>query len=442
MLLRFKRWNQYGKSAGRMGRLSVGTILGMAIVLALSSLSASAASAPVKLTFWHTWGGTQGKVIQWATDRFNNAHKGSIEVKAVTVDFWTFWDKFAVAMASGIGPDIVMMGDLGSANTRAAQGWIIPLDKYFQKLDWDARYLWPVAKQAAQYRGSTYAVPFNPDTRLFYYNKDHFAEAGLDDSVAPKTWNDLEKAAAKLTVKQRDGKYARLGFNPMWGNVWFHPWAFTNGGYWFDNEGNPTINSQANVEALEWVQKWYQTYGLQLIDDLAQRSGGENYFASGIVSMMVETNAFGHAFLDQLQKKVNYGVGLIPYNKGPASWGAGFDLEIAKKTPSYYDEAWQFVEYLLSEEVMTEWDQKTGELGARMDVAAKVFANDPVGRMAIAQMATSRYAPSILDCPNWWGIVWPKIDEACHLAKPASQALTEAQEGVEAELKAARTRNR
>ena len=49
--------------------------------------------------------------------------------------------------------------------------------------------------------GVTWSIPFQRSTPIFYYNKDHFREVGLDPENPPKTWEELLEAAKKLTIK-------------------------------------------------------------------------------------------------------------------------------------------------------------------------------------------------------------------------------------------------
>ncbi len=53
---------------------------------------------------------------------------------------------------------------------------------------------------AGLYNDRVYALPFNTDTRMIFYNKTMFADAGVD-AAAIKTWDDLLGAADKLDAK-------------------------------------------------------------------------------------------------------------------------------------------------------------------------------------------------------------------------------------------------
>ncbi len=424
----------------RHGRIApLGTKAASAFLLLVGCLGGStttAAAKPVKIVLWHIWGAgsPQASLLNQAIAEFNQLNKDRIEVEAQVQDFWTFGDKYGVAIASGIAPDVAMW-DLGSTNIRAAKGLLVPLDGFIAKDKINLREFWPTALAAASWQGNLYAMPFNTDTRVFYYNEQHFVEAGLPTS-APVTWDDLKAAAAKLT-RWKGGQLERVGFHPMWGNVWFVPWVFTNGGGWFDDQGNATINRPENVEALDWVVSWILEYGANQLNQFAGGVSGGDLFLQGKLSAVVEVNDFATRVLDRNESGFTFRVGGIPYRRQPASWSAGFNLEIPKKPSGHYEEAWELVKYLSGKEFMSKWT-RARNLGARIQEAIRAFPNDKNWLAIANQMLTSRYNPSIPEVPDWWNITFQSISQALNLSKPPRAALEEAQVAVSARLLQAR----
>ena len=60
--------------------------------------------------------------------------------------------------------------------------------------------------------GNLYSMPFNSSTAILYYNRTIFKKAGLDPTKAPKTYEEIEKAA-KACVKSGATK---IGFTTAW----------------------------------------------------------------------------------------------------------------------------------------------------------------------------------------------------------------------------------
>lgn len=96
-------------------------------------------------------------------------------------------------------------------------------------------------------------IPYQPDTRVFFYRTDLLEEAGLEP---PKTWDGLRAAAEALT-KDTDGNGqvdqfgfiypGRRGWNLMLAWV---PFVYAAGGEIFTPEGEPAFNSQAGIDAI------------------------------------------------------------------------------------------------------------------------------------------------------------------------------------------------
>src|SRR5690606_7074652 len=88
----------------------------------------------------------------------------------------------------------------------AEAGYIAPLSDVGGKSvdDWDGWAQIPDAVQnALSFDGDRYGVPQGADGRVLYYNKDLFAQAGLDEDWAPESWDDILDASRDL--KKLDG---------------------------------------------------------------------------------------------------------------------------------------------------------------------------------------------------------------------------------------------
>ncbi len=98
-------------------------------------------------------------------------------------------------------------------------------------------------------------IPYQPDTRLFFYRTDLFEAAGL---TAPQTWDDVRAAAAALTKDtDGDGEVDQFGFLFPGQRGWnlmlaWVPFVYAAGGEIF-SDGLPVIKSQAGLDALNFL---------------------------------------------------------------------------------------------------------------------------------------------------------------------------------------------
>ena len=59
-------------------------------------------------------------------------------------------------------------------------------------------FLGAVSSYYSDTSGHLISMPFNSSTQVLYVNDDAFKKAGLDPANPPKTWPEVEQAAAKL----------------------------------------------------------------------------------------------------------------------------------------------------------------------------------------------------------------------------------------------------
>ncbi|MCU1420486.1 MAG: sugar transporter substrate-binding protein [Microbacteriaceae bacterium] len=171
---------------------------------------------------------------------------------------------------------------------------------------------YPSLVKSFTYDNKFYCAPKDFSTLQLEINTDMWKAAGLTDSDIPKTWDQLESVAKKLTTGGHvglgiGGEYARVG-------------AFmtqAGGNLMNDDSTKATANSQANVTALDFVKKMENDGTLKFAKDLGAGWGGEA-FGKGLAAMTIEGNwIVGGMTADY--PNVKYTV--VPLPKGPA--GAG-----------------------------------------------------------------------------------------------------------------------
>src|SRR5262249_40250646 len=137
------------------------------------------------------------------------------------------------------------------------------------------------------YQGAAYGIPFTTSTRALYYNKKIFAAAGI--ASPPKTWAELQTDAAKIKAKGYIGYGMPLGSEEAQAELLL--WFLGAGGGYVDSAGKYTINSAANVSALNFMK------GLAAAGDTQPNPGGTDRkdvwadFAQGKIGMVLGSPA-------------------------------------------------------------------------------------------------------------------------------------------------------
>jgi multiple sugar transport system substrate-binding protein len=204
-----------GTMRRRLTAVAVLTIGGVALAGCSAGSPAEqeeeADSGPVTLTITANaiTGGKNAAEADWFANyvipEFEAAQKEegrdvTVEFEAQGVDDEDYKTKIALDLQSGGGADIIGMDGIWVGEFAEA-GYIKPLSEVGGDAvdEWDGWDQIPDAVQSAlSFEDERYGVPQGADGRVLYYNKELFAQAGLDEEWAPESWEDILDAAREL----------------------------------------------------------------------------------------------------------------------------------------------------------------------------------------------------------------------------------------------------
>ena len=308
-----------------------------------------------------------------------------IEVNLVTAgsNYEEIAQRFQTAQAANSGlPAAVVLSDVWWFRYYI-NGNIIPIDNLVEKLGIDLSDYRDSLVQDYQYEGQQWALPYGRSTPLFYYNKDHFAEAGLPDR-APETWAEFEEWAPQLTQGETAYMYPDLaGYagwtlqNVLWGQ----------GAAWSD-EWEITCNSPEAVEALQWVQDSVFANGW------AQVSSGDSAdtFAAGVCSATIASTGSLVGVLESASFDV--GVGFLPGGSvdGPVcpTGGAGLGIPAAVSKEEQLAGA-MLIEFMGRPESTVAFSAATGYMPVRKSAdLSELTAETPQIQIAVDQLDVTK----------------------------------------------------
>lgn len=320
----------------------------------------------VRLTFYYPVGvsGPLARVINEMVDQFNAEHP-NIEVVAVyTGDYDPTMQKVQTAVMGGNPPDIAVV-EISEFPTLLAMDAIIPLDEYLAQED--PSYFndfFPAFWENSRYDGKIWAIPFQRSTPVLYWNKEAFAEVGLDPDRPPRTWDELAEYAALLT-KREGGQVTRWGvtISGGWNDWLFEGFVRQNGGKLIDFEHRSLhLNSPEAVEALEfWVKLTQQmqvapphsTWASTPADFVAGKTA-MLYHSTGILTFLKDSATF------------DFGVAFMPGKKSYGAAVGGGNFFIFKNIPKErQDAAWTFIRWMTTAERAAQWSIASGYIATR-----------------------------------------------------------------------------
>jgi arabinogalactan oligomer/maltooligosaccharide transport system substrate-binding protein len=203
-----------------------------------------AALAQTELVVWHAYRGGEKAAFEKAVAEYNKARGGSVKISSLAVPYDAYADKITAAVPRGKGPDVFIYAQDRLGGWIEAGNTIEPLD-FFLDDDITSRFL-PTTMEAMTYQDTVYGLPLNYKVITQIYNKKLVTSP-------PKTSAELVAIAQKMT----DASVGKFGLAYAYNDFYYHA-ALMNafGGGVFDSSGKPSMNSAANVKALEYLMTW------------------------------------------------------------------------------------------------------------------------------------------------------------------------------------------
>ena len=310
-----------------------------------------------------------GKGLIAVYDAWNKKHP-EMPVKRTAIGDPT--QKLMAAMAAGTVPDLVYF-DRFIIPSYAAKNLFTPLDSYIKTSQiLKADVFWPAAWEETAYAGKHWAIPHQVDDRTLVIVDRVAQQSGLDPDSPPKTLEDLEQWARKMTVKDANGAIKRLGFAPSRGNWFYYGWLWNFGGQLLNpDKTKPAFNSPEGKAALNWIVDYTNRVlgGFPTLSK-AESKFGDTYgkkgpFQQEQLGMEIE----GDWMIWQMKTygpDVAYTMAPIPAPAGRKSitWCGGWSWVIPKGAKNLKD-AWKFLEFQGSDEGQTLFAVVSGRIPAR-----------------------------------------------------------------------------
>lgn len=172
-----------------MKKKALAAVLAAAMTLSLTGAATTVYAGEKAKVEMTVWSGEWGDQLDRIMENFNSTHE-DVELN-ITMQSGDYSDFLGTAAATNDWPDIFILTPWAQVQTFAETGRIADLsDMAF------VDKVYPTALDAAKYEDKVYAYPANTEYLGVFYNKDMFAEAGIEK--APTTRDEFADACAKL----------------------------------------------------------------------------------------------------------------------------------------------------------------------------------------------------------------------------------------------------
>ena len=326
------------------------------------------ALAATDIPFWHSMEGELGVEVDSLAKRFNDSHPDYKIVPTYKGNYEQSLAAGIAAVRSGKAPAILQVYEVGTATMMASKA-IVPVYDVFKNsgITFDEKQFVPtVAGYYSDANGHLISQPFNSSTPVLYYNKDAFKKAGLNPDEPPKTWQELQTAAAALR---------KSGMTCGYASGWQGWIQIENFSAWHGLPVATKNNGFDGTDAALEFNKPVQVRHIQMLEAM-NKKGEFTYFGRKDESTAkfyngdcgITTASSGSLADIRHYAKFNYGVGMMPYdatvpNAPQNAIIGGASLWVMKgKDADTYKGVAEFMQFLAKPDIAAEWHQKTGYL--------------------------------------------------------------------------------
>jgi multiple sugar transport system substrate-binding protein len=332
--------------------------------------------------------GEEGKKIAAMARRFEELHPG-VKVETQAIPWEAAHAKILTAVVGGIPPDVSQMGTTWMAEF-AAMDALEPVDDRAKgSATASPEAFFPGSLSTCLVNGVLYGVPWYVDTRVLFYRKDLLAQVGFPN--APQTWDELKKAAQRLSALPLPGAKRRYGLS-LGTRSWTEFLPFV-----WQNQADPLRpSSPAFMESVQFYLSFFRE-GLTPTKEAADTDQFQS-FKTGYLPMFISGPwmvELVHKELPDLEGK--WGVSLLPGKKTRTSFVGGCNLVVFKESKRK-DLAWSFVEFMSDPVNQAEWFKITTDLpSSKKAWAQDVFKDKPMIQTFGAQMYETSSPPVIAE---------------------------------------------
>ena len=403
-------------------------IIAMLLVLVMTLAvcgAAFAADEKVTVTMIAAQYGT--KTAEWWTGfeaKFEEANP-DIDLVVTVVSWNDIESVVRTRISNGQQPDLLNIDGFAQYQ---AEDLLLPAEEWVSPETYAKFYDSFIAESVVD--GTVWAVPDLASARALYVNTDILAEAGVE---IPTNWTELRAACETIKEKCPDVYPWGVDMTTDEGQACFAYYTWNNGGGFVDAEGNWTLNSPENVEAVEFIVDLIKS-GLTNTDPANEtRYTLQDLFAAGKLAMVIAPTQI-EGVCAEAGNGVNYKATLIPCNDGKTNASMGvmdrimcFDNDqseeqmaaITKVVDAFYDDE-PYADWVMMEGFIPATDK-----GGELCIAADPAMADWVGLVAGAKFYPAAKA-------EWIDVKQGVIDaqQRILLGEDAQEVLDELQEEI------------
>lgn len=332
-----------------------------------SSNASSTAAKNVTLTFMTTVPTTTDDSIKPLVDKYH-ADGVTIDYQPVPGSTSDYQTKLTTLFAANTYPDIIYVPTIWS-KMHAAQGVTEELDGEISQSIVDDYN--PAPLETCKYNGKLIGLPIAADCITLFYNKQMVAKAGITN--VPTTydtswsWDDFVGNAG--TIQKANSTPYGVVFAPDFSIEL--PFFWQAGATVLNSDQTGVaVNQQGAVDALNLLRKMVDL-NLTTTNIFLGVDDARSMFCQQRSPFYMANSGETATILKTVNGAFDLGVTYLPHHKISANKIGGFNIEVTNKTKNL-PEALNFMEYMVSNDVMNAYCLSTGAMPTRKSAASSI----------------------------------------------------------------------
>lgn len=183
-------------------------LLAAMLVLGSTAMGTAFADEPVTIQFWNSFTGADGAILERLVKQFNEENEWGITVEMDISS--SFTEQLTSALAANSGPALVLFS---TAFRFQYAEYLKDISDIFEKTGMDKSDFIQSYLDYCSEGDALYLLPFQIVGYYMMWNKDLFAEAGLDPETPPANWDEWVEFAAKITNEDKNVYGSGLSYN-------------------------------------------------------------------------------------------------------------------------------------------------------------------------------------------------------------------------------------
>lgn len=348
-----------------MKKILVSLLLAVALLTSAIGVTAFAEDDTIHLVLWHGMNGTNGEIVEYIVNSFNETHPG-IEIEAqYQGSYEESINKLKASMRTGDGPDLVQIYEAGT-RFMVDSGFVNPIQNLIDKYEIDVSKLEEHILDYYTINDQLYSMPLNTSIPVLYYNVDMLKAIGFEG--APQNWDDI----IDISIKVREAGLADSGIavsNFAW---WFEQVLVQQGYPMVDNDnGRSAAATRCTLMdgdvALKMAEKWLDMYNNGYIANIGFNTADNNaYFWAGQTAMAIDSSGGLRNFLTNIGDSFELGVAFFPPvdadspNGGVTLGGASIYMIDNGKGDAVEEAIAEFIRYIVTPEIQAYFHINSG----------------------------------------------------------------------------------